>query len=147
MFELVTGTDMKPRLSRNMLPNINTCENGWSNFSANLRVLSLKLLELTQLACPNLSIYFIFYVPFLAMTSSRVLVFSSGHLLSFHHGATHHEAKPPRSRLCHPSRAYATPDKVVSPRHKAMPSRRIRLRHPRLGCDTPAACPCRLLHV
>ena len=30
------------------LPNINTCENGWSNFSANLRVLSLKLLELTQ---------------------------------------------------------------------------------------------------
>ena len=58
LFELVTGTDMKPWLSRNMLPNINTCENGWSKFSANLRVVSLKLLELTQFAWPNLSIYF-----------------------------------------------------------------------------------------
>ena len=43
-------TEMKPRLSRNMLPNINTCENGWSNFSANLRIVSLKLLELNQFA-------------------------------------------------------------------------------------------------
>ena len=51
---------MKPRLSRNMLPNINTCENGWSYFSANLRVVSLKLLELAQFAWPNLSIYFNF---------------------------------------------------------------------------------------
>ena len=60
LVELVTGTEMKPWLSRNMLPNINTCENGWSNFSANLRVLSLNLLELTQFAWPNLSIYFNF---------------------------------------------------------------------------------------
>ena len=60
LFELVTGTEMKPWLSRNMLPNINTCENGWSNFSANLRVVSLKLIELTQFAWPNLSIYFNF---------------------------------------------------------------------------------------
>ena len=60
LFELVTGTEMKPRLSRNMLPNINTCENGWSNFSANLRIVSLKFLELTQYAWPNLSIYFNF---------------------------------------------------------------------------------------
>ena len=60
LFKLVTGTEMKPWLSRNMLPNINTCENGWSNFSANLRVVLLKLLELTQFAWPNLSIYFNF---------------------------------------------------------------------------------------
>ena len=57
LLELVTGTEMKPWLSRNML---NTCENGWSNFSANLRVVSLKLPELTQFAWPNLSIYFNF---------------------------------------------------------------------------------------
>ena len=37
-----------------------TCENGWSNFSANFRVVSLKLLELTQFAWPNQSIYFNF---------------------------------------------------------------------------------------
>ena len=43
-----------------MLPNINKCENGWSNCSADLRVVSLKLLELTQFALPNLSIYFNF---------------------------------------------------------------------------------------
>ena len=43
-----------------MLPNINISENGYSNFPANLRVVSLKLLELTQFACPNLSIYFNF---------------------------------------------------------------------------------------
>ena len=60
MFELVTGTEMKPWLSRNMLPKINTCENGWSNFSANIRVMSLKLLELAQFAWPNLWIYFNF---------------------------------------------------------------------------------------
>ena len=60
LFELVTGTEMKPWLSRNILPNINTCENGRSNFSANLRVVSLNLLELTQFAWPNLSIYFNF---------------------------------------------------------------------------------------
>ena len=58
LFELVTGTEMKPWLSLN---NINTCENGWSNFSANLRVLSLKFLELTQFAWPNQSIYFNFF--------------------------------------------------------------------------------------
>ena len=57
LFELVTCTEMIPWLALNMLPNVNTCENGWLNFSANLRVLWLKLLELTQFACPNLSIY------------------------------------------------------------------------------------------
>ena len=58
LFELVTGNEMKPWLSRNLLPNINTCKNGRSTFWANLRV--LKLLELTQFAWPNLSIYFNF---------------------------------------------------------------------------------------
>ena len=48
----------KPRLSGNMFPNINTCENGWSNFSGNLRVVATKLLELTQFTTPNISIYF-----------------------------------------------------------------------------------------
>ena len=47
-------------ISRNMLPNINTCENGWPNFSANLRLVVSKLLELTQFAWPNQSIYFNF---------------------------------------------------------------------------------------
>ena len=60
LFELVTGTETKPWLSRNMLPNINTCENGWLNFSANRRVVSLKSLELIQFAWPTLSIYFKF---------------------------------------------------------------------------------------
>ena len=60
LFELVTGTEMKPWLLRNMLPNMNTCENWWSNFSANFKVVSLKFLELTHFAWPNLSIYFNF---------------------------------------------------------------------------------------
>ena len=60
LFQLVTDTEMKPRLLRNMLPNINTSENGWSNFSANLKVVSLKLLKLTQFECPNQSNYFNF---------------------------------------------------------------------------------------
>ena len=60
LFELVTGTEMKPWLLRNMLTITNTCENGWSNFLANFRVVSLKLLKLTQFAWPNLSIYFNF---------------------------------------------------------------------------------------
>ena len=55
--KLVTGTEMKPLLTRNMWPNINTCKNGWLNFSANLTVVSLKLLKLTQYTWPNLSIY------------------------------------------------------------------------------------------
>ena len=49
---------MEPWSSRNMLPNLNTCENWWSNFSANLRVVSLKLVELNQFVWPNVSIYF-----------------------------------------------------------------------------------------
>ena len=43
-----------------MLPTINTCENGWSNFSPNLRVVTIKLIELTQFASPNLRIFFHF---------------------------------------------------------------------------------------
>ena len=60
MFALVTGTTTKPQLSGNMLPNINTCENSCLNFSANLRGVTIKLLELTQDASPNLSSYFNF---------------------------------------------------------------------------------------
>ena len=46
LFELLTGTATKPGLSGNMILNINTYGNGWSNFSANLRVEALNLLEL-----------------------------------------------------------------------------------------------------
>ena len=57
LFKLVTGTATKPRLSGNMLPNIKSCENPWSNSSENLQVLTIKLLESTRFASPNLSIY------------------------------------------------------------------------------------------
>ena len=43
-----------------MLPNLKICENGWSNFSENLRIVALKLLELTRFLLPNISIYFYF---------------------------------------------------------------------------------------
>ena len=60
LFALLIFTATKPRLSRNMLPNINKCENGCWYFSENLRIVALKLLELAQFASPNLSIYFNF---------------------------------------------------------------------------------------
>ena len=47
LIQLVTGIATKPGLSGNILPNIKPCENGWSNFLENLRVIALKLLELT----------------------------------------------------------------------------------------------------
>ena len=37
----------------NMLQNINTCKNGWTNFSANMRDVTLNLPELTQIASLN----------------------------------------------------------------------------------------------
>ena len=36
-----------------MFPNMNKCENGWSNFSASFRVVVLKLTELIQFAFPH----------------------------------------------------------------------------------------------
>ena len=45
MIRLVTGIATNPWLSGNMFTNIKTCENGWSNFSKNLRIVALKLLE------------------------------------------------------------------------------------------------------
>ena len=36
-----------------VMRNINTCENGWLNFSENLRIVAVKLLKLTQFASPN----------------------------------------------------------------------------------------------
>ena len=42
----MTGTRTKPWPPVNMLPNIKTCENGWSNFSENLIIVAIKLLEL-----------------------------------------------------------------------------------------------------
>ena len=44
MIRLVTGIAPKPWPSGNMFSNIQTCENGWSNFSENLRIIALKLL-------------------------------------------------------------------------------------------------------
>ena len=46
--DLVTGTPTKPYLSGNMLPNINTCENGWSNFSENLRIARVNSIRITK---------------------------------------------------------------------------------------------------
>ena len=59
LIQLVAGIATKPWLSGNMLPNIQQkkWENGCSNFSENLRIVALKLLELTRLKSPNLSIY------------------------------------------------------------------------------------------
>ena len=50
----------RPWLSGNILPNINTCENGSSNFSKNLKIMVLKLLGLTEFSSRNPSIYFNF---------------------------------------------------------------------------------------
>ena len=44
----------------NMLPNINICKIGWLNFWENLRIVALKLLELSLLLSQNLSISFTF---------------------------------------------------------------------------------------
>ena len=88
LFELVTGTEMKPWLSPNMLPNIKTCENGWSNFLANLRVVSLKLLQLTQFTWPNLPINFNFLCDVPRDDVIESTRFWWGHLLSFHHDLT-----------------------------------------------------------
>ena len=41
------------RYSGNLLPNINTSENWWLNFSENLRIIALKLLELTRFLWPK----------------------------------------------------------------------------------------------
>ena len=60
LFDIVTATGTKPWLSRNMLPNSKTCKKEWSNFSENLTVVATKLLELTQFASLNQSIYFNF---------------------------------------------------------------------------------------
>ena len=56
-FNLVTGSAIKLWLSGNMLPNIKTCKKILSNFSQNLRIMALKLIEFTQFLSPNLSIY------------------------------------------------------------------------------------------
>ena len=56
LFDLVTGTETKPRLWGNILPNIKSCEHGWSNFSENSRIVALKLEDLTRFLLPNLSI-------------------------------------------------------------------------------------------
>ena len=47
-------------ISGNMSRNIKTCKNGWSNFSENLRIVKLKLLELARFISPNITIYFNF---------------------------------------------------------------------------------------
>ena len=44
----------------NRLPNIKTWANRWYNFSENLRIVTLKLLELTRFLSTNLSIFFNF---------------------------------------------------------------------------------------
>ena len=57
LFELVTITTTKPRLSGNMLPNRKTCENEWWNILENIKVVAIKLLELILFVSLNISIY------------------------------------------------------------------------------------------
>ena len=56
LLNIVTGTAMKPWLSGNKLPNIKTCKNGQSNFSENLSIVALKLLELTILIAKSIDL-------------------------------------------------------------------------------------------
>ena len=57
---IVTGIVTKPWLWGNMSPNIQTCENWWSYFPENVRILVFKSLDLTLFLSPNQSIYFNF---------------------------------------------------------------------------------------
>ena len=55
LFEIVTGIATKPWLSRNMLPNIKTCENGWSNLSENQSVMAIaRVNSIRIIKCLNL---------------------------------------------------------------------------------------------
>ena len=61
----VNCSKMRPAQQRNRdsletSPNLKTCKNEWQNFSENLIIMALKLLELTQFASQNLSIFFNF---------------------------------------------------------------------------------------
>ena len=60
LFYCVTGAATKQWLSGNMLLNINTCKNRWSNLSENLRIVASILIELSRFSSPNLSVYFNF---------------------------------------------------------------------------------------
>ena len=42
-------------LGKHVIPNIKKCENGFLNFIENLRIVALKLLEVTRFLSPNLS--------------------------------------------------------------------------------------------
>ena len=88
LFDLVTSKETIQWLSRNMLPNINTCENGCLNFSGNLRLVTLKVLKLSQFTCPNLSIYCNSICAILHGGIIKRTCFQWGDLLSFHHGVT-----------------------------------------------------------
>ena len=57
LLDIVSGTATKPWLSGNILPNVKTCENGWSDFSKNFIIVVLKLLPLNRSLSPNQSIY------------------------------------------------------------------------------------------
>ena len=75
-FELVTVTESNPSTWANRLPNINKCENGWSNFSASFSVVTLKLTELIRFALPNQWFSSISFVPLLAKGRHHELSFS-----------------------------------------------------------------------
>ena len=72
--KLATDIGTKLRLSGNMLPNIKACYCGWQNFSENLRVVAIKLLELTQFASPNH--FFLNFVRCLILVQMRFSVHS-----------------------------------------------------------------------
>ena len=57
LFELERWYSKATVTLKKHVPNIKTCENGWSNFSENLRPVAIKMLELTLFASPNLSYF------------------------------------------------------------------------------------------
>ena len=65
MIRLCNRIATKPWLSGNIFPNIKTCENGLSNFSENLTIVQLKVVEITRFLSPkpiNLQLFtFILY--------------------------------------------------------------------------------------
>ena len=50
LIQLVTGIATKLWLSGNMFPNIKICENGWSNFSENLRMVGIKIARVKSIS-------------------------------------------------------------------------------------------------
>ena len=90
MFDLETATPTKPSLSGNMLPNMTTCKNVWSNFSENLRIVALKVSINSILITKSLNLQFFLYgaglrcdVDIFKLTASAQSVYREVHGIAF----------------------------------------------------------------